>query len=474
MSSLIPIEKIQERIRFENDWWQHSVIPTDYDDMSRREYFQLFYELVRERTINRAVILMWPRRVGKTVMLYHTVAGLIQDGVDPQKILLITVENPIYNWLSLEELFEQGRLANDKEDTHSWYVIFDEIQYLKDWEVQLKTLVDDHRTCKFIASWSAAATLKMKSTESGAGRFTDFTLPPLTFHEYIHMQWLQNLIIAKERPEGYITYTTKYINDLNSHFMDYINYGWYPEMVFSPIIRKNPQRFIKQDIVDKVLLRDLPSLYGISDVQELNSFFTTLCYQSWNECSLEQLSKQSWVNKVTIKKYIGYLESAFLIHQVKKINQNGKIFQRDTFFKIYLTNPSLRSALFTPIQPSDSHIWAMVETAVFAQWLHRDWMQPYYARWTENRGGEVDLVFLNAYLKPATAVEVKWSDRFFERPEELVSLYKFVTENSLSTALVTTMTAEWIRMYNGIQIEYMPTALYAYTVGRRTMELRQK
>ena len=156
-------------------------------------------------------------------------------------------------------------------------------------------------------------------------------------------------------------------------------------MVFSPIIRKNPQRFIKQDIVDKVLLRDLPSLYGINDVQELNSFFTTLCYQSCNECSLDQLSKQSGVNKVTIKKYIEYLQSAFLIHQVKKISQSGKVFQRDTFFKIYLTNPSLRSALFTPIGLSDSHIGAMVETAIFSQWLHRDWVQPYYARWTENK-----------------------------------------------------------------------------------------
>jgi uncharacterized protein len=121
-------------------------------------------------------------------MLYHTIAGLIQDGVDPRKILLITIENPIYNRLSLEELFSQGRKAIGTEKIDGWYVIFDEIQYLKDWEVHLKGLVDDYRNCRFIASGSAAATLKLKSNESGAGRFTDFILPPLTFHEYIHMQ----------------------------------------------------------------------------------------------------------------------------------------------------------------------------------------------------------------------------------------------------------------------------------------------
>ena len=52
---------------------------------------------------------------------------------------------------------------------------------------------------KFIASGSAAAALKMKSTESGAGRFTDFMLPPLTFHEYIHLLGLNALIVPSKR-----------------------------------------------------------------------------------------------------------------------------------------------------------------------------------------------------------------------------------------------------------------------------------
>ena len=51
---------------------------------------------------------------------------------------------------------------------------FDEIQYLKNWEIHLKSLVDRNRRTKFIASGSAAAALRMKSIESGAGRFSDF------------------------------------------------------------------------------------------------------------------------------------------------------------------------------------------------------------------------------------------------------------------------------------------------------------
>ena len=78
--------------------------------------------------------------------------------------------------------------------SEGWYIFFDEIQYLKDWEVHLKNLVDVFRKTKFIASGSAAAALKLKSNESGAGRFTDFMLPPLTFYEYIHLKNLTPLI----------------------------------------------------------------------------------------------------------------------------------------------------------------------------------------------------------------------------------------------------------------------------------------
>ena len=65
-------------------------------------------------------------------------------------------------------------------------MFYDEVQYLKDWELHLKSLVDTFRSTKFIVSGSAAAALKMKSDESGAGRFHDFSLPPLTFNKYIH------------------------------------------------------------------------------------------------------------------------------------------------------------------------------------------------------------------------------------------------------------------------------------------------
>ena len=336
-------------------------------------------------------------------------------------------------------------------------------------------LVDSYPKTKFVVSGSAAAALKLASNESGAGRFTDFMLPPLTFNEYIALKGLNHLILPSNMVwEGNITrfFSTINIKEFNRHFIDYINFGGYPEVIFSEKIQANPGRYIRSDIVDKVLLRDLPSLYGIQDVQELNSLFTTLAYHSGNEVSLESLSQASGVEKYLLKKYLEYLEAAFLIRIVHRIDDNAKKFKRANFYKIYLTNPSLRSALFSPLQPTDEAIGNMVETAIYSQWMHREWFTPYYARWNN---GEVDMVGLDdKKLKPQWALEIKWSNRFYDEPGELKSLLQFCETNKLKSALITTIDIEGTREQRGIALNFVPASIYAYVVGNNTLEQKMR
>ncbi|TAL58676.1 MAG: ATP-binding protein [Bacteroidetes bacterium] len=466
-------------MRFENPWWVTGSIDEDYNQMQRRLYFDLLFPLIEETDVKRAVVLMGPRRVGKTVMMHHAVEKLLQNKVHKHNICFIGIDNPIYLHIGLEELFKLVMQAAGNTNPKGWYVFFDEIQYLKDWEVHLKVLVDSYPHTKFIVSGSAAAALKLKSKESGAGRLTEFMLPPLTFHEYIHLKNYHHLI----RPSTMhwngapLTnfFTSINIKEVNKHFIDYINFGGYPEVIFSEKIQANPGRYIKSDIVDKVLLRDLPSLYGIKDVQELNSFFTTLAYYSGNEVSLNTLSKNSGVEKNLLKKYLEYLEAAFLIRVIHRIDDTAKRFQRANFYKIFLTNPSLRSALFSPLQATDEAIGNMVETAVYAQWLHRDWFTPWYARWSVGQfQGEVDMVGIDdKKLKPVWALEIKWSNRYFEKPEELKSLLHFCEKNNLKSALVTTIDKEGSLERGGITLNFIPAAMYSYVVGVKTLEQKK-
>ena len=475
--TVIPTSKRIERLQYENPWWASGNVQQTYQDMSKRLYFDLFYPFVKETDIKRAVVLMGPRRVGKTVMMYHTIQELIKENIAPQKIFFIGIDNPIYMHLSLEDILLLAKEAVQLDSIEGCFVFFDEIQYLKDWERHLKVLVDSYPKTKFVVSGSAAAALRLQSSESGAGRFTDFMLPPLTFHEYIHLKGLHHLVQPKtiiyngiEIP-FFITHDNKAFNE---EFFHYLNFGGYPEVVLSEKIQSDMGRYVKNDIVDKVLLRDLPSLYGIKDVQELNSFFSYLAYNTGNEFSFERLGKDSGIAKEIIKKYLEYLEAAFLIKVIHKIDDNAKKFKRVTSFKVYLTNSSLRTALFSPIVATDKETGNMVETAIFSQWMHRENLDLKYARWKMGRSeGEVDIVLLdNKLFKPQWCVEIKWSNRYVEKPQELNSLLYFCKQNNFKATLVTTIDISDNKTIEEINITYVPAAVYAYNIGVNTLEIK--
>ncbi len=177
---------ILSRLQFDNPWWEnHGEGKVAFEETPRRKYFDLFYRTVTDAGVRRAVVLMGPRRVGKTVMVYHCIRELLNKGIDASRILYISLETPIYTGLSLERVLSYFQeLFSHKRDTNL-FVFFDEVQYLRDWEVHLKSLVDSYPDYRFAATGSAAAALRLKSNESGAGRFSDYVLPPLTFAEYL-------------------------------------------------------------------------------------------------------------------------------------------------------------------------------------------------------------------------------------------------------------------------------------------------
>ena len=120
-------ELIAERLRFENPWWSDGKTESEYDEKPRRLYFNLFRPIVEEVSINRAVVLMGPRRVGKTVMMHHTIQHLLNQNVNPKKICFINIENPIYNNIHLDQLFSYVRKATSESDPKGWFVFFDEV-----------------------------------------------------------------------------------------------------------------------------------------------------------------------------------------------------------------------------------------------------------------------------------------------------------------------------------------------------------
>lgn len=457
-------DDIDARLAVDNPWWDNrdlSLLPTA--NMPKRVYFEPFAKLALNRGVKRAAILLGPRRVGKTVMLRQLAERAVASGIPGENILYASIDTPLYLNLPLSYFVDSIPAVSNNDPC---LIMFDEIQYLKDWQIHLKDLVDSYPNVKFVASGSATAALKLRSQESGAGRFSDFILPPLTFSEYVEFSGYEHLV-SRADDKGWFECSD--IEKLNSLFISYLNYGGYPEAVFNEEVRNDPDRYIRSDIVEKVLLNDLPTLYGISNVQELKKLFMFIAYNAGQEASYEGISQEAGIPKATVKRYIEYLENAFLVIKLPTVNESCRSMQRERNFKVYLSNPSMRSALFSPAKKEDtSLIGHLAESAVFSQWQHSlNFASFRYARW---RNGEVDVVYLDRMTQKAGWIgEIKWSDQVsrnskkeFRHLENLLSKHK-----GIKTAFFTTKTISLTGLFlEGRPLEVQPTSLYCYTVGR--------
>ena len=94
----------------------------------------------------------------------HQVAQrLIAEGTPPKHICYFSVDHPIFNGLGLDNLLElYAEAASIDLNSAQLFILYDEIQYLKGWEIHLKTLVDRYSNIKFLVSGSSAAALKLK------------------------------------------------------------------------------------------------------------------------------------------------------------------------------------------------------------------------------------------------------------------------------------------------------------------------
>ena len=442
----ISAKDIANRMRRDNPWWEGHADRIPEDRYPRRDYFDPFHHLVTRNDVQRAVVLMGPRRVGKTVMAKQSIQALLRDGVPMDAVFFASLDTPTLIGKPLESLLQTYLETVGGERAQRW-VFFDEVQYLKDWEVHLKSLVDSYPDIKFVVTGSAASVLKRKSEESGAGRFTDFILPPLTFAEFLRFR-----DIDRDSPT----------DALNAAFQKYLAFGGYPEIVVNPSLEASLDQYLRSDIIDKVLLRDLPALYGVTDLQEMHRLFSTLVYNTGQEVSLEKLSRNSGVSKTTLKKYLEYFEGAFLVRRLSRVDDTASDFKRERTFKVYVANPTLYCALFGTLEPDDPKMGHLVETAVLAQAMNGFGQSRFrYARWSGGKGGEVDLVVIDPRTQKASgAMEIKWSNRISKDVHVADSLVDFALKTMPANpkAWVSTRSYSATLQVRGVQILCVPSA----------------
>ncbi len=369
--------------------------------------------------IRRSVILCGARRTGKTTVMYQTIDKLINDGISPKNIIFVSFDHPLLKLCSIDKVIEiyRSNISSDSEI----YCFFDEIQYASEWNKWLKILYDTNPHMHIMATGSASPILKDKVSESGLGRWTIIHVPTLSFYEYcqllnISVPALSQVVKPTQLYQKSKQEQTDIFNKLSClqvHFIRYLQVGGFPELALSHD-DIYAQRILREDIVDKALKRDLPSIYGIRNITDIEKLFLYLCYTSSNIINIATISKElDGVSRNTIDKYIEYLESANLIYVSPSISTGPKQVLKGQN-KIYIADAAMRNAVLLKddITNDPDELGVIAETAVYKHiksFYYNDNTKIGYYR-GDKKEKEIDIV-VKSIKVPSILIEVKYREQ---------------------------------------------------------------
>ncbi|MEK9725216.1 MAG: ATP-binding protein [Rhodospirillaceae bacterium] len=453
------------RLAFDNPWWEFTKdTRIQFKNPQRRAFFPSFRDHVMATGGGNVLALAGPLRAGKTVLMRQMVARLIEDGVPPTNVFYCNMTVPSFTATDIPTLFEMFCRRYRHGPQAELYVFYDEIQYVRGWEEAVLALAKLRPKAHIVAAVSSGAPAITTGATSADGRISTFVLPPLTFLEFLRYRGTEEKLVdmAADR----MALKANALPALNAEFHRYVNFGGFIEGILLSREGTPAPAFIRDGVADRVLHKDLASLHGVNDAQELNRLFGLLAFNTAREVTIDDLAKAAGVAKNTLRKYLDYLESAFLIRRVPRVDRDGNRFQRQVAFKVYLTAPCLYAALFAPVPPDDQFFQRLAETALVAQWLGSPAAANLaYASW---RNGEIDLLTMNPETDtPDHVYELDWSNGYAQpgkRPQQLVQFVEG-TNRGARVYILTGAIARPASM-RGIDITLAPLALYTYWLER--------
>lgn len=455
-----------------NPWWKTGVVNPKLSKNYKRFAFYEAMKRLNQTDIRRTVVLTGTRRVGKTTIQYQMIEALLQNGVPPQKIVFISMDHPMLKLSAMNEILEcYHENIYPEQDV---YYFFDEIQYAQDWDKWLKAIYDMQPDTKVVATGSASPVLVKGSQESGAGRWSAIQVPTLSFYEYCELLDVDRPNLPDDLKITPLLHKTQQertrimlqLSKVQNHFNRYLQVGGFPELALADndILA---QQVMREDVVDKVLKRDLPSLYKIRNATELERIFLYLCNVSSEIVSIEAIAKElNGVSRPTVENYIDYLESANLIYQSWPVNMAGKKVLKASP-KIYIADAAIRNAvLMDDSMLSDPvEMGKVVETAVYkhvAAFYYQQAASVGYYRGGK-RGKEIDVVVEYSNSKNIL-IEVKYREGApIPDNSAIVEL-----SGEAAASIVVTKTADDFGVHNtksGKDLIRIPAFAFLYLLG---------
>lgn len=311
------------------------------------------------------------RRCGKSYLLKLISNYLLEQGVDPKRIIKIDFESIQYesyrNYKSLYD-YVTGKIIDHNSKT---YILIDEIQEVFEWEKAVRSFMVD-LDCDIYLTGSNAHLLSGELATFLAGRYVEFELYPLSFNEYI----------------DFYEVSEDHQSEMEETFNDYLKYGGFPGLYQMPREDDLKVHYIK-GIYNSVVLKDVIQRNKIRDAELLERILIYIMDNVGQIFSAKKIADylRSQGRKVGIESvysYIKALESAMILYPAKRYDVKGKKIL-DRMEKYFIADLGIR---YSMLGYQQNDIAQLLENVVFLE-LKRHGYQVYVGKEAER---EIDFI----------------------------------------------------------------------------------
>jgi uncharacterized protein len=357
-----------------------------------------------------AIVILGPRQVGKT-----TLVKLIAKNNAKKSI-----------YLDLEKHSDFEKLKNNAEEFMLSYVnecvLIDEVQRIPILFPLLRAMIDEKRKpARYIITGSASPDLLKGASESLAGRVAYFYLHPIGLHELA------------------TTFS------INKHWFR----GGFPEAL---TMRNNAMLEPWLDsFITTYIEKDLPFLFDVRfSPTTMRKLWSMLAHLQGGILNAEKLGSSLDITGTTVKRYLDYLEAAFIITRLqpffinigKRLVKAPKVYINDSGLLHFLLRLQNEKALTS--HPSVGVSW---EGYVISQILYakENRLDMYYYR--TQAGAECDLLLVRGHVVKA-CIEIKFS----KAPSVSKGFYQSIFDLKCKNTFIICTTNEGYTTKEGIKV----------------------
>lgn len=321
--------------------------------IKREKYFNIINEFIDTNFIK---IITGIRRSGKTTLLHSIIDELEEKGVKKENIFYFSFESIKYQDITTSKKLNELILGVCDDITDKVYLLFDEIQLVKNWEKSINGFYTD-LNCDIYITGSNSMLLSGEYATLLSGRYIQIDVYPFSFKEFLQYY--------SEVKKLELTDTIE-----KELFEEYLEFGGMPGIL--ELNDKQAKKAVLKDIYASIVYNDIFGRYTIKKMDLFKRFANYIMNtmgETFSSKSITNYLKNNTekTSRNTILNFTNYLENAYFISMLRREDIIGKKIL-STEQKYYLMDHGFHNALIESNWTKQTHV---IENIVYIELLRR-------------------------------------------------------------------------------------------------------